>query len=225
MGLSNKEQWKSLFNQTASNLEDSTKRSSFASSANTITLHDTVRRLVGQPQGKRLLDAGCGDGSLLSCFTNNNDVVALDFSQEMLKHARNVGLLPISADMDFMPFKKASFDIITSVEAITLLDNPYQVIAEFIQLLRPGGRLVLSVLNDKYLARRLITPFYEVFGRMLPTPLKLDKVLRCADDNEATIDSIQGTLLLPGKSIVTCINPGDSKLLFANNIILDIRVN
>jgi len=100
--------------------------------------------------GMRVLDAGCGTGLLLSRLPAGVALAGLDASERALEHARHRldarradlrrGALP--ADPAFPP---ASFDWILLTDVLEHLDDDSASLAVLRGLLKPGGRLLLTV--------------------------------------------------------------------------------
>jgi len=90
------------------------------------------------PTGHARADLGMAPGGRL---------VGVDFCPEMLEIARRkFPRLPIEwvqADAHALPFADASFDVITIAFGLRNLADPRRALAEFVRLLRPGGRLVV----------------------------------------------------------------------------------
>lgn len=114
--------------------------------------------------GERVLDLGCGTGSLtLRCAERRAQVTGIDLSPSMLDVARqkveaasledHVELREISAiDLD-EAFPDASFDVIASSLMFSELSDDEQtfVLRQCHRLLRDGGRLVIA---DEVVPRR-----------------------------------------------------------------------
>lgn len=113
---------------------------------------DALRRLKGA-EHMVAGDLGCGAGPLLPLLAERFEkVVALDFSAEMLKRARercrglrNVDFLQRSF-ADLGPLH-GQLDVIASINSLVLpkLDELEQALAEFRRCLKPGGRLYAIV--------------------------------------------------------------------------------
>jgi SAM-dependent methyltransferase len=110
--------------------------------------------------GERVLDLGCGGGRHAYAFLRAGaDVVALDSSDDesqtvagMVLAMREAGELaeqPFAAalcgDALALPFATGSFDIVVASEVLEHLPNDRAAIGEVVRVLRPGGRLALSV--------------------------------------------------------------------------------
>lgn len=99
--------------------------------------------LDGFPLSGQILDLGGGTG-LLGRYLDNNDVINLDLSFEMLKTSMEIN---ICGDLDLLPFKSKSFDSILSFTAIQNLPDFSKVFEEIQRVLRPKGLVIISVLN------------------------------------------------------------------------------
>lgn len=109
---------------------------------------------VRGPGPYRLLDVGCGTGTLLSCLAADphaERLVGLDFAPEMArraaaKFARNghAGKLSVvCGDAERLPFAGASFDVLTCCNSFHHYPDQARAVREFARVLRPGGLVVL----------------------------------------------------------------------------------
>ena len=104
----------------------------------------------------RALDLGCGPGFFSILFAQMGcQVDAVDASAEMLAQARaNVkalgfeqGVTLHQGDVTTLPFDDDSFDIVASRNLMWLMRDPLAAYAEWIRVLRPGGKLVVFDAN------------------------------------------------------------------------------
>jgi SAM-dependent methyltransferase len=106
---------------------------------------------LGDVSGKRILDAGCGDGSYSRNLASRGAIVfGIDGSSEMISIAKHCSGNPNVeyrlADLTTtLPFSNGSFDIILA--NMVLMDIPRidLTISEFARLLSANGSLVLSI--------------------------------------------------------------------------------
>lgn len=105
--------------------------------------------LMGEREISRVLDVGAGTG-FLSLILNEMglDVTGLDLSMGMLSQAkesclqqkRDLGLC--LGDAESLPFLPSSFDLLTSRHLLWTLPDPVRAVAEWMRVLRPGGRII-----------------------------------------------------------------------------------
>jgi SAM-dependent methyltransferase len=103
--------------------------------------------LNGQ-HGLRVLDAGCGTGGTTVELRRFGDVVGVDLAWEALGPARGRGLAHLArASIERLPFRDASFDVVTSFEVVYHLGVASDLCAleEVRRVLRPGGLFLLRV--------------------------------------------------------------------------------
>ena len=100
--------------------------------------------LSGKPL--RILDAGCGTGMILKYLQILGDVYGLDISKDALIFSRNRGLPSlICGSADKLPFKDELFDLVLALDVIEHIDEDLSAVRELNRVLKPGGRLILTV--------------------------------------------------------------------------------
>ena len=110
--------------------------------------------------GQRVLDLGCGGGRhTYEAMRRGATVVALDYSAQVVVDVRNfvnamiaAGELPpalkggaVNADALALPFPDATFDRIIASEVLEHIWADELAISELVRILRPGGRLAVTV--------------------------------------------------------------------------------
>lgn len=133
---------------------------------------DDVRRIIREciPDNRRLrvLDVGTGAGyAAIIMAQMGHDVVAVDYSEEMLEKARSnarqfrVDIMFIEADVENLDLDPFSFDVIVAKDVVWSLVNPVAAYSDWIHLLRPGGYLLvidgnyyLDLYDEDYAKRR-----------------------------------------------------------------------
>lgn len=108
-----------------------------------------MRAAIGEVRGLAVLDAGCAAGEHAAWLVENGaQVTAIDASPAMVQLARERladRARVLQADLaQPLPFGNASFDAILSSMTLHYLASWKNTLAEFVRLLRPGGRLVFS---------------------------------------------------------------------------------
>lgn len=121
----------------------------------------------GLPPG-RALDAACGTGRHARHLADRgHQVVGVDVSPEMLARARS--RVPeatlIEADLQRIPAADAAFDLVISGLALAHLAELSTGVRELARVLRPGGRLVISVLHPLQALLGWHAPFEDALGR------------------------------------------------------------
>lgn len=111
----------------------------------------------------RVLDLGCGTGIHTRAVAEIADwVVGLDVSYRLVRKAqiklRGARGSVLVADATLLPFADATFDAVLSYgEPLSHIADHEAVLLELSRVLRPGGRVVLSVDNE-WNARTLLSP-------------------------------------------------------------------
>jgi ubiquinone/menaquinone biosynthesis C-methylase UbiE len=107
-------------------------------------------RLAGDVAGRRVLDAGCGSGPLSEALrAQGADVVGFDVSAAMVDLARK--RLGEDADLRVadlaapLPFADAEFDDVVASLVLHYLEDWSGPLAELRRVLKPGGRLIVTV--------------------------------------------------------------------------------
>lgn len=95
-----------------------------------------------------LLDIGCNDGLFLSrAAPRCRSAWGIDIDQELLRRAStsypNIGFRYASADR--LPFPDGSFSVISMLDVLEHLPDAKAALREVDRVLRPGGRLIISV--------------------------------------------------------------------------------
>ncbi len=124
-----------------------------------------VLELLGRVEGRRFLDAGCGDGAL-ACAVAARGAVAtgLDPDPAMVEAARaragreRVAVEFVRGRIERLPFADASFDVVAAVTVLCFVQDAAGAMREMARVLRPGGRLVLGELGrwSLWAARRRV---------------------------------------------------------------------
>ena len=103
------------------------------------------------PVGGRILDVGVGTGISLPDYARTNRIVGVDYSEPMLRKARerviehkldNVECVAVM-DAKQLGFADASFDVVVAQYVITAVPEPEATLDEFARVLKLGGEIVL----------------------------------------------------------------------------------
>lgn len=109
-----------------------------------------VLRLAGDVAGRRILDAGCGSGPLSAALRAKGALVTgFDVSAAMVDLARQRlgedAALHVADLAEPLPFVDAEFDDVVASLVLHYLEDWARPLAELRRVLKPGGRLILSV--------------------------------------------------------------------------------
>lgn len=100
---------------------------------------------IKKEPGCTLLDVGCGFNhkflSTVEPYIAHG--TGIDFKVLEVKSEK---IRTIHATLnDTLPFAESSFDIVTMLAVLEHLDRPHEICSEILRVLKPGGRLVLTV--------------------------------------------------------------------------------
>ncbi len=93
----------------------------------------------------RVLEVGVGTGQSFACHAPEHDVVAIDFSEEMLKRAKakarrdDVPVELLQMDAQALEFPDANFDHVVTSCVFCSVPDPVLGLKEVLRVLRPGG--------------------------------------------------------------------------------------
>lgn len=128
---------------------------------------DVVRR-ARLEAGELVLDVGTGTGNALAAAAGDGrTLVGLDASPAMLAIARERAgdAVLVVGDFARMPFPDGEFDVVISSHALLFADDRVAVLREIRRVVRPGGRLSLSVPGPvEVTPTSIYGPIYERHG-------------------------------------------------------------
>ncbi len=120
-------------------------------------------RLAGPQPGERALEVGIGTGHFARAMVEAGlQVAGVDLSLPMLREAARKGLPAglVRADARALPLAGEWFDLVYTVTMLEFVPEPERAIAAMWAAVRPGGRLVVAVLNAwSPWARRKAPPY------------------------------------------------------------------
>lgn len=145
-------------------------KQSFSAASNSYDSVALLQRTVGNAllqsvgaigQVNTVVDLGCGTGFLVKQLLelktcSSEQVVALDIGESMLHTARNKlksmgGVVYLCADMENLPFKPQTVDLVTSNLAFQWSGNLDKVVRDVMRVLKPEGRFFFSTFGPSTL--------------------------------------------------------------------------
>jgi len=139
-----------------------------------------------------ILDAGCGAGKVTrETAEREHNVFGMDYSYGMIKKAnricnteRKLNVKFLEGDIESLPFKDSSFDMVICLGVITYLESEEKALRELSRVLKLQGILILSSLNKAHLAKYFDFPLLirnalqKIFGYRIAFWKKRAKVKR-----------------------------------------------
>jgi len=116
--------------------------------------HARMLARLAPPRGGRHLDVGCQDGMILSQVVRRFGVrgTGVDVSEESLRLAlarNDLGIHYYLADALSLPFRDGAFDTVHSLGTMEHITDHPRYISEMARVLRPGGRLLVDMINRR----------------------------------------------------------------------------
>jgi len=185
-----------------------------------------ILNLLGDLQGKRLIDIGCGPGIYSVEFAKRGaDVLGIDISRKMLEEARknaeplSLKLTLCKADAYSIPCPNNSFDI--TVIILAILNR--KIIKEAVRTLKPDGLLLISDThpiieaigeweNDKIGAPRIIRDYFSQGKKEWQIEYNSEKTLTLKYSTQ-TIEQCVNMIANAGLKILRIVEPKPMKSL------------
>ena len=111
-------------------------------------LSKIIKGMMKNIKGKRILDAGCGDGSDSVWMAKKGaKVVGIDITPKMIrlakKRCKDLGIEFYLRDIENTKFASGSFDIVYTSFTLYLNKNLKKILSEFFRLLKKEGEFFL----------------------------------------------------------------------------------
>jgi ubiquinone/menaquinone biosynthesis C-methylase UbiE len=121
-----------------------------------------IRDHLGDLNGRRVLDVGCGKGRFARIFHEQEpraEIWGLDISEEMLRYVPSA-IHTRAGSMTELPFPDAWFDAAYATESLEHAVEIERAVAELCRLVKPGGRIAIIDKNAEQWGK-LETPEWE----------------------------------------------------------------
>lgn len=118
-----------------------------------VKYHDwwSKRMLSFLTQKGRVLDDGCGTGTMLELLSDVN-VVGLDISEKMLTKAKKRGKKIVRGDSQRLPFADCTFDVVLARGLLHHLSDPSKGVDEIHRVSKWGGEVLVVDTNRSVLS-------------------------------------------------------------------------
>jgi len=136
-----------------------------------------LKSLLSLRPTNSVLDVGSGDGFWTARFARNcARITGIEPGNEALKHARELhqssNVTYVRGIAESLPFPDAVFDKVVSISCVEHFADPGKGLLEMARVLRPGGRLAISVdsllaenspksFRDWHMKRHYVTRYFR----------------------------------------------------------------
>lgn len=106
-----------------------------------------------------VIDVACGDGKHYGYYLASRvkKYIGIDICEGVLKTARDQGIAPIVySGWGSLPFADNTFDAVICIELLEHLYDPEEIVEEFHRILKPEGKVIITVPNIIYFRERLL---------------------------------------------------------------------
>jgi SAM-dependent methyltransferase len=120
-------------------------------------LDDIFEDFARYRRTNRLLDIGCGAGSILRAARRAGwDAEGLEVSRPAAEHARAEGFRVFCGELAEAEYPDAAFDVVTASEVLEHLTDPLPLLEEAARILRPGGLFWATTPHGRGLSARVL---------------------------------------------------------------------
>lgn len=143
---------------------------------------ETVQDLVKGKSFQRILDIGCGDGSIsLPLLHDHNRLTLLDMSSSMLTLARSKVPVELTQNVELIndefmaaPLDRAAYDLVLCLGVLAHVNSPEDIISKISSILVPGGFVILEFTDSYHVWGKVDLALQSLWTRIRPRTYELN---------------------------------------------------
>lgn len=138
------------------------KGNRFRSALSRLRVQNRARAVQWRARRGRVLDVGCGRGSLLEELARRGwEVAGTDWNPDNARAVSTRLNATVEGGASAMQaFADSSFDVVSMFHVLEHDDKPLELLSEVHRVLKPGGRLLIAVPNARSAARGLFRRYW-----------------------------------------------------------------
>jgi SAM-dependent methyltransferase len=92
-----------------------------------------------------ILEGGCGSGENFSVLSKYGTVIGIDISEKLARYGQSLGRNIVVGDITRLPFPDETFSTVVLLDVIEHIDDDNLAIKEAFRVLKPEGKIIVSV--------------------------------------------------------------------------------
>lgn len=164
--------------------------------------YQTCIKIAGKIEGN-IIDIGCGQGFLLEKILKKfkiNLAAGIDISPQLCSIAvnriPNATILNLDAEDIDTKFNESLFDFVFMTEVLEHLLDPWKVLIKVSKILRPNGKLILTVPNRDWFGYEKYKVSRKVFQPVDDHFYKIGEIKKLLEQSNFQIEKIRGEEIL-----------------------------